>query len=130
DYADDIGHPLRARALLQRVEERQLIPLVGPSVSDALREVLRDDATWLTVFSDDLAGIVARIGAAETKPSRGQVQQTVEAMGAVIDAAVRVPDHSLRVATLARAIAEEIGMSEGACELMALTGHLLDIGQL
>src|SRR5690606_35306272 len=49
EYTDHVDHPLRARASLQRADESELTPLVGPDVADALRDVLRDDQTWLAV---------------------------------------------------------------------------------
>ena len=129
DFADEVGHPLRARARLSEVANSLLVPIVGPAVADALYGVLREDATWLTVFGDDLAGTVARLGATEVRPSHAQVYAAAHAMGEIIDAAVREPRRSLRVSILSSELAAAIGMDEGACDLVGVAGYLLDIGQ-
>ncbi len=130
EYSDHVDHPLRARANLQRANGAELVPLVGPRVAGALYEVLRDDDTWLALFGDDPAGMVARLGVGEGKPSRRRVEEAVAAMGAVIDCSVREPGRAMRVSALARAMASQVGFSEGARDVIALAGHLLDIGQL
>jgi len=130
EFADHVDHPLRARASLQRANGAELIPLVGPQVADALAEVLRDDETWLALFSDDPAGIVARLGAGEGKPSRRLVEGAAVAMGVIIDHSVREPGRAVRVSALARSIAGCLGFSEGARDAIGLAGHVLDIGQL
>lgn len=130
EYSDHVDHPLRARANLQRANGAELVPLVGPQVAEALYEVLRDDDTWLALFSDDAAGMVARLGVGEGKPSRRRVEEAVAAMGAVIDYSVREPGRAMRVSALARAMAGQLGFSEGARDVIGLAGHLLDIGQL
>ncbi|MEX2373611.1 MAG: HD domain-containing phosphohydrolase [Dehalococcoidia bacterium] len=130
EFADHVDHPLRARASLQRAHESELIPIVGAEVAEVLRDVLREDETWLAVFGDDIAGLVARLGVGEGKPSRRRVEEATEAMGAVIDAAVREPGRAFAVAAVSRALGAQLGLSEGACEMLAVAGHLLDIGQL
>lgn len=130
EYADELDHPLRARAYLQRANEQEIVPVVGPAVAEALRTVLRDDATWLAVFGDDVPGTLARLGVGEGKPSRRRVQEAAQAMGAVIDAAVREPGRSSRIAAVASALCEELGFAEPAREAVAVAGRLLDIGQL
>ncbi|MCK9497123.1 MAG: HD domain-containing protein [Dehalococcoidia bacterium] len=130
EYSDRVDHPLRARAALQRADSAELVPLVGPQVADALYEVLRDDETWLALFSDEPATMVARLGIGEGKPSRRRVEDATAAMGVVIDASVREAGRAVRVSTLARALAGFIGYSEGARDAIALAGHVLDIGQL
>jgi len=130
EYSDHVDHPLRARANLQRANGVELVPLVGAEVAGALYEVLRDDETWLALFSDDPAGMVARLGVGEGKPSRRRVEEATAAMGVVIDHSVREPGRALRVAALARAIAGQLGFAEGARDAIGLAGHVLDIGQL
>ena len=130
ESADQLDHPLRARAYLQRAGEQDLLPLVGPAVAEALRVVLRDDATWLAVFGGDVAGILARLGVGEGKPSRRRVEESARAMGAVIDAAVREPGRSARIAAVAREVCKEMGFADGACDAVAVAALLLDIGQL
>jgi HD-GYP domain-containing protein (c-di-GMP phosphodiesterase class II) len=130
DYADHVDHPLRARASLQRADRSELVPLVGSEVAVALRNVLNDDETWLAVFGEDLPGMVARLGMNDEKPSRKVVDETVDALGTVIDAAFREPGRAVRVATLARALGALMGLSEAACEGLAIAGRILDIGQL
>ncbi len=130
EYTDHVDHPLRARASLQRADEAELIPLVGADVADALRDVLRDDQTWLAVYGEDLPGHVARLGVSEGKPSRRRVEEAVAAMGAVVDAALREPERGAHVSALARALAARLGLSDGTCETVALAGYLLDIGQM
>lgn len=130
DFADGVGHPLRARAHIGGAIETSLTPLAGPIVADALRTVLREDETWMTVFGDDLAGAVAQLGLAEVRPSLGQVYAAAHAMGQVIDASAREPGRALRVSVLASELAAELRMPEGACDLVGVAGCLLDIGQL
>lgn len=130
DYSDHANHPLRARARLQQADGADLVPLVGPGVTDALHEVLRDDDTWLALFSDEPAAMVARLGAVEGKPSRRQVEAAAAAMGEVVDHSVREPGRAARVAALARSLAGLVGYPEGVRDLVALAGHVLDIGQL
>jgi response regulator RpfG family c-di-GMP phosphodiesterase len=130
EYADQVGHPLRARALLQRTDGDEVLRVAGPQISAALQQVLRDDETWLTFFGDDLPGAAARLGVTQGKPSRSQVQDAVAAMGAVIDASVREPGRAARVGSLSRALAADLGMSDGVCEVIELAGQLIDIGQL
>lgn len=130
EFADGIGHPLRARAQIGRSIEASLTPLVGPIVADALRTVLREDETWMTVFGDNLAGAVAQLGLTEVRPSVGQVYAAAHAMGQVIDASAREPGRALRVSVLASELAAELRMPEGACDLVGVAGYLLDIGQL
>ncbi len=130
EYSDHVDHPLRARASLQRANSAELVPLVGPQVADALAEVLRDDDTWLALFSDDPAGTVARLGAHEGKPSRRHVEQATAAMGVIIDHSVRERGRAVRVSALARSLAACLGFSEGARDAIGLAGHVLDIGQL
>jgi len=130
EYTDHVDHPLRARRGLQRAQESELVPLVGAHVADALRGVLRDDETWLALWGEDIAGVVARLGVAEGKPSRRRVQDAAAAMGEVIDAAVREPGRAARVSTLAQVLAARLGLSDGVCEAIALAGHVMDIGQL
>ncbi len=130
EYTDHVEHPLRARASLQRADESELAPLVGPDIADALREVVRDDQTWLAVFSDDLPGLVARLGVGEGKPSRRRVEEATRAMGEVLDAAFREPGRAHQVSALARSLAAHLGLADGACEAIAVAGHVLDIGQL
>lgn len=130
EYADHADHPLRARASLQRADQSELVPLVGAEVANAMRSVLRDDETWLAVFGDDLPALVARLGANDGKPSRRLVDETVEAMGTIIDAAFREPGRAVRVATLSRALGALLGLSEEACVGLGLAGQVLDIGQL
>lgn len=130
EYSDHIEHPLRARAGLQRAHAAELTPLVGPQVADALYEVLRDDDTWLALFSDDPASMVARLGVSEGKPSRRGVEEGAAAMGVVIDVSVREPGRAVRVSVLSRALAGQLGYAEGARDAIGLAAHVLDIGQL
>lgn len=130
EYSDHVDHPLRARASLQRADRADLVPLVGPDVADALYEVLRDDETWLAMFTDDPSGMVARLGSAEGKPSRRRAEEATVAMGVVIDHSVREPGRAVRVSTLAQAMAACLGFSQGAQDTIGLAGHILDIGQL
>ena len=48
----------------------------------------------------------------------------------MVDAAVREPGRSARVASLARQLAVELGLPDGYCEAINVAGHLLDLGQL
>ena len=130
DFADEIGHPLRARARLAQVSESLLLRAAGPAVADALECVVREDETWLAVFGDDLPGAVARLGAPGPRPSYAQVYGAAHAMGEVIDAAVRESGRSLRVSILASELAAEVGLGDSACDLVGVAGYLLDIGQL
>lgn len=130
EYADHVDHPLRARASLQRADESELAPLVGPDIADALRSVLRDDHTWLAVFGEDLPGLVARLGVAEGKPARRRVEEATAAMGEVVDVSLRDRGRAARVSALGRALSARLGLSDGACESIAVAGHVLDIGQL
>jgi len=130
EYSDHVEHPLRARASLQRANSAEVVPLVGPQVASALAEVLRDDETWLALFSEYPAGTVARLGAGEGKPSRRHVEQATAAMGVIIDHSVREPGRAVRVSALAGSLAACLGFSEGAQDAIGLAGHVLDIGQL
>ncbi len=130
EYSNHVDHPLRARASLQRADRTDLVPLVGPEVADALYAVLRDDETWLALFTDDPAGMVARLGSGEGKPSRRRVEEAAGAMGVVIDHSVREPGRAVRVSTLAQAMAACFGFSQGAQDAIGLAGQVLDIGQL
>lgn len=130
EYSDHVDHPLRARANLQRANGAALVPLVGTEVAEALYEVLRDDETWLALFTDEPAAMVGRLGVGEGKPSRRRVEEAAVAMGMIIDHSVREPGRAVRVSALARALAGQLGFAEGARDAIGLAGHLLDIGQL
>ncbi len=130
EFADAAMSPLRARAQLQNSSIADIEPLAGPEIAAALRDALHEDATWLAMWNDDLPRLVAQAGIGEGRPSIGRLDQAARAMGEVIDAAVREPGRSARVAALARQIAYALGLPEGYCEAMGVAGHLLDIGQL
>jgi PAS domain S-box-containing protein/putative nucleotidyltransferase with HDIG domain len=62
---------------------------------------------------------------------RGQLSDTVKAMGAIVG--LRDPytaAHEHRVTLLALAIAEELGLDEERCEGLALAGEVHDIGKI
>jgi HD-GYP domain-containing protein (c-di-GMP phosphodiesterase class II) len=131
DATEEIDNPLRARAHLQRpdaLDEQE--PVVGPDVRSALAAVLRDDLTWMTLWSPELPGLVAAAGVGEGRPSLRRLEAACEAMGEVVDAAVREPGRARRVAELSAQLAADVGLSEEHCRAIAMAGHLLDVGQL
>ncbi|MDA1241357.1 MAG: HD domain-containing protein [Chloroflexi bacterium] len=130
DVASRVGHPLRARAVMQRMDAPDTVPLAGPLVSEALADVLRGDDTWLTLWDDDLPAVIGMLGAGEGKPSRRKVMDVAAVMGEVVDAAVRESGRSERVAALARILGVRMGLPDGVCDALEVAGHLLDLGQL
>jgi HD-GYP domain-containing protein (c-di-GMP phosphodiesterase class II) len=130
EFADQEPNPLRARWLLQHAPAGSIEVLVGPKVAEALIEVLRNDHTWLSLWDDGLATLLARAGAGDERPSRGQVEAVAEAMGTVIDSAVREPGRAARISLLARALAELRSLRDSTCQSIGVAGYLLDIGQL
>ena len=130
ETAERSGNPLRARAEIARTAVDRLIPTLGPAVASAARDVVRDDETWLAVWDDSLAIRLALAGATEGKPSRRKVIGAAEAMGVVVDSAVREPGRAARVASLARALGAELGLPAGHVDALGVAGLLLDVGQL
>ena len=130
ETAERSGNPLRARAEISRTPVDLLVPALGHAVATAVREVVRDDETWLAVWDDSLAARLALAGASEGKPSRRKVIGAAEAMGTVVDSAVREEGRAARVAGLARALGAEMGLSAGHVDALGVAGLLLDIGQL
>lgn len=130
EFTEGATSPLRARAQLQHVTAADIEPLAGPAIAAALSAALRDDETWLALWDDDLARLVALSGIGEGRPSRRRLEQVAAAMGDVIDSAVREPGRARRVAMLARQIAVQLGLPESYCDAIAIAGYLLDIGQL
>ncbi|TAK78575.1 MAG: HD domain-containing protein [Dehalococcoidia bacterium] len=130
ETAEHAGNPLRARAEIARTPVEALVSALGPEVAAAARDVVRDDAVWLAVWDDSLAARLALSSAAGEQPSHRQVVRAAEAMGAVVDAAVREPGRATRVASLARALGAVMGLHEGYTEALGVAGHLLDAGQL
>ncbi len=130
ETAERSGNPLRARAEIVRTPAELLVPALGPVVAGAVREVVRDDETWLAVWDDSLAARLALAGASEGKPSRRKVIGAAEAMGIVVDSAVREVGRAARVASLTRALGAEMGLSTGYVDALGVAGLLLDIGQL
>ena len=99
-------------------------------MSDALCSVLRDDRTWIAMWSPRLPALVAAAGSGEGRASHRKVEQGVTAMGEVIDAAIREPGRSRRVAELAATLARSLGFGPEQVRAVTLAGHVLDIGQL
>jgi HD-GYP domain-containing protein (c-di-GMP phosphodiesterase class II) len=130
DHIEEPANPLRARANLQRALPGDLEEIVGPRVTGALCSVLRDDRTWIAMWAPDLLAVVAAQGAGEGRPSHRKVEQAAEAMGEVIDAAVREPGRARRVAGLASALAHGLGLPADHARALSVAGHVLDIGQL
>ena len=130
ETAEHAGNPLRARAEIVRTSVDSLIPALGPAVSAAAREVVRDDETWLAVWDEALAVRLALLGAPEGKPSRRKVLGAAEAMGIVVDSAVREVGRAARVASLARALGTELRLPAGHVDALGVAGLLLDVGQL
>lgn len=130
ETAEHAGNPLRARAEIARTPVDLLVPALGPAVAEAVREVVRDDETWLALWDDSLAVRLALAGASEGKPSRRKVIGAAEAMGIVVDSAVREVGRAARVASLARALGTEMGLPPGHIDALGVAGLLLDIGQL
>lgn len=130
EFAERAGHPLRARAALQRAHHGEVVPLAGPDVAEALVEALRHDETWLALWDDNLPGVIGVVGAGEGKPSRRKVFEVAAALGDVVDAAVREPGRSERVAALAHVLASRLGLPDAACDAIEVAGYLLDLGQL
>ncbi|MBM4410457.1 MAG: HD domain-containing protein [Chloroflexi bacterium] len=130
ETAERSGNPLRARAEIVRTPAELLVPALGHVVAVAVHEVVRDDETWLAVWDDSLAARLALAGVSEGKPSRRKVIGAAEAMGIVVDSAVREEGRAARVASLARALGVELGLSAGYVEALGVAGLLLDIGQL
>ena len=130
EHADSAMSPLRARAELQNSTIGDIEPLAGPEVAAALRAALRDDQTWLAMWSDDLPRAVGQAAIGEARASHRRLEQAAQAMGEVVDSAVREPGRSARVAALARQIAVSLGLPEAYCEAIGIVGNLLDLGQL
>ncbi|RJQ08989.1 MAG: HD domain-containing protein [Dehalococcoidia bacterium] len=130
ETAERSGNPLRARAEIVRTPVELLVPALGPIVAAAVREVVRDDETWLAVWDDALAARLALAGTSEGRPSRRKVIGAAEAMGIVVDSAVREVGRAARVASLTRALGAEMGLSTGYVDALGVAGLLLDIGQL
>ena len=130
DQVEGPQNPLRARTLLQRACPGDVEPFVGPEISAALSSVLRDDRTWIAMWSPKLPMLVAAAGAGEGRPSLKQVDMAVAAMGEVIDAAIREPGRSRRVSELAVALGAGLELPAANRRGLALAGHLADLGQL
>lgn len=130
EIAEHAGNPLRARAEIARTPIETLVPALGPAVAAASRDVVRDDAVWLAVWDDSLAARLALSSAPEEKPSHRQVVRAAEAMGTVVDAAVREAGRAARVASLARALGSVLGLTDGYADALGVAGYLLDVGQL
>ena len=95
-----------------------------------MSDALHDDATWLSMWSDDLPRVVAQAGAGDGRPSYRRLEDAARAMCEVVDSAVREHGRSRSVATLARQIASVMELPEACREAVGVAGHLLDIGQL
>lgn len=130
DQVEGPDNPLRARTLLQRACPRDVEPYVGPQISAALSAVLRDDRTWIAMWSPKLPALVAAAGAGEGRPSLKKVDMVAAAMGEVIDASIREPGRARRVAELAVALGEGLDLPLMNRRALSLGGHLADIGQL
>ena len=130
EFADSAMSPLRARAQLQNSSIRDIEPLAGPEVAAALRSALHDDETWLAMWNEDLARLVGLAGLSEGRPSQRRLVDAAQAMGEVVDAAVREPGRSARVGALSRQIALSMGLPEPYAEAIGIAGRLLDLGQL
>ncbi|MDA0366267.1 MAG: HD domain-containing protein [Chloroflexi bacterium] len=130
DQVEGPDNPLRARTLLQRACPRDVEPYVGPEISAALSAVLRDDRTWIAMWSPKLPALVAAAGSGEGRPSLRNVEAAAAAMGEVIDAAIREPGRARRVADLAVALGEGLDLPLANRRALSLGGHLADIGQL
>ncbi len=130
ETAEQAGNPLRARAEIGRTAVDALIPTLGPAVAAAARDVVRNDETWLALWDDSLAGRLAIAAGPEGKPSRGKVIAAAEAMGEIVDAAVREPGRSARVSSLARALGVSLGLPPGHVDALGVAGLLMDVGQL
>lgn len=130
ETAEQAGNPLRARAEIARTSIDTLVPALGPAVAAAAREVVRNDETWLALWDASLAGRLAIAAGPEGKPSRRKVLAAAEAMGTVVDSAVRELGRSARVSSLARALGVQVGLPAGHVDALGLAGLLLDVGQL
>lgn len=130
ETAEQAGNPLRARAEIARTSVESLVPALGPAVAAAAREVVRNDETWLALWDDSLAGRLAIAAGPEGKPSRRKVIGAAEAMGVVVDSAVREEGRATRVSSLARSLGAQMGLPAGHADALGLAGLLLDVGQL
>ncbi len=130
EFADGAMSPLRARSELHHSSIADIEPLAGPEVAAALRSALHDDETWLTMWNEDLARLVGLAGLSEGRPSQRRLVEAAEAMGEVVDAAVREPGRAARVAALSRQIALSMGLPEPYAEAIGIAGHLLELGQI
>jgi len=122
-------HPLRARArLLSR--DGELDAIAGPKVARALREALTDDQTWIYFWDEKLPMHIAADVVSEAAPTASEVTDAALSMGDLVDAALREPGRSRRVAALSAELAGQLGLPEGAQRLIGVAGALLDLGQL
>ncbi len=130
ETAEHDGNPLRARAEIGRTPTELLVPALGPAVAAAVRDVVRNDETWLALWDDSLASRLAVASGPEGKPSRRKVVAAAEAMGEVVDSAVREQGRAARVSSLAKSVGFQMGLPAGYLDSLGVAGLLLDVGQL
>ena len=130
DLERDSENPLRARARLVSTSPRDVEPVVGRRVAEALGRVMREDATWMALSGDGLPSRVASAASGEGRGSLRTVERIATVMGELVDASVREPGRSQRVAALAGQLAAGAGVSARERQALVVAALLLDVGQL
>jgi len=102
--------------------------MVGPRIAAALSTVLHDDTTWAAFWDDRLPALVAVAAGGYGAASVKQVERVAGAMGEVVDAAMREPGRSRRVAQLAMELARQLGAADAERRAIGVAAMLLNIG--
>ncbi len=130
EIAEHPENPLRARASLQRLNPREVAGLAGPDVAEAVAAVVRDDDTWTTMWDEHLPMMIAGQANGEGRATVKNVERIAVAMGEMIDASLREPGRSARVAELATQLARRMGMPQSERRAIDVAARLLDVGQM
>jgi len=130
---DRIGpddHPLRARAALLSTPAPEIAAAFGQGVAEALLAELRDDVMWMPFWDGQLSSRIAAEVTGDGRPAVSTVERLARAMGQLIDAAVREPGRSERIARLAMELARTGGYDIAFRRAIGVAARLLDLGQL
>lgn len=84
----------------------------------------------MSLWDERRTTVVAAQAPSEGRPLHRHVERVAEAMGEVVDASVREPGRSQRVAELAVALGRELKSPPPYLRALRVAALLLDIGQL
>ena len=130
DVSDTLDNLLLARAQLQREQATTLMPLAGHQIADAMRDVLRSDATWMALSDPTLPAQLADAVEDDVAPSVQGLEQSARALGEIVDAAAREPGRADSVSRLAVELARVAELPDHDLPAIGVASQLLDIGLL